>query len=92
MLIVPHFEINNRKSESGVLLPEDFEEELSPYIEATVIDIADDCHSQFKHLKFGNIDFNKIVVDRSMIQKVQLKENSHYLILENYVVGMYRRP
>jgi len=32
------------------------------------------------------------VVDRSMIQEVTLKEKTHYMILENYVVGVYRRP
>ena len=39
-----------------------------------------------------NIDNNRIVVDRSMIQEVKLKEKTHFMILENYVVGIYRRP
>ena len=61
-------------------------------IEASVIDIAVDCDKQFRHLRFGNIDNNKIVVDRTMIQEVTLRDKTHYMILENYVVGVYRRP
>ena len=48
--------------------------------------------NSFAILRYGNIDNNKIVVDRSMIQEVTLKDKTHYMILENYVVGVYRRP
>ena len=27
-----------------------------------------------------------------MVEEVKLKEKTHYMILENYVVGVYRRP
>ena len=90
LLIVPHVQKN--ETNSGVLLPEDYNPEQDQYIEATVIQIADDCDKQFRHLRYGNIDINKIVVDRSMIQEVKLKDKTHHMILENYVVGVYRRP
>ena len=90
LLIVPH--VKNNETNSGVLLPEDYNPEQDRYIEASVIDIASDCDKQFRHLRYGNIDNNKIVVDRAMIQEITLKEKTHFMILENYVVGVYRRP
>ena len=90
LLIVPH--VKKNETNTGVLLPEDYNPEQDQYIEATVIDIAADCDKQFRHLRYGNVDNNRIVVDRSMIQEVKLKEKTHFMILENYVVGVYRRP
>ncbi len=89
LLIVPHTRKN--ETNSGVLLPEDFKPEEDRYIEATVVDVASDCSDQFRHLRYGNLDNNKVVVDRTMIEEVKLKDRSHHMILENYVVGVYRR-
>ena len=89
LLIVPHTVKN--ETNTGVLLPDDYSPEQNTYIEATVVDIADDCDKQFRHLKYENLDNNKIVVDRTMIQEIVLKDRTHYMILENYVVGVYRR-
>ena len=90
LLVVPH--VAKNETTTGVLLPDDFKPEEDRYIEATVIDVASDCSSQFKHLSHGKIDNKKIIVDRTMIEEVRLKEKTHYMILENYVVGVYRRP
>ena len=90
LIIVPHVEKN--ETNTGVLLPEDFKPDQDQYIEATVIDVAPDCDKQFRHLRYSNIDNKRIVVDRSMIQEVKLKDKTHFMILENYVVGVYRRP
>ena len=90
LLIVPHSKKN--ETSSGVVLPDDYNPEQDQYIEASVIDIAADCDKQFRHLRYGNIDNNRVVVDRSMIQEITLKDKTHYMILENYVVGVYRRP
>tara|TARA_R100000005_G_C4891857_1_gene138287 strand:+ start:103 stop:423 length:321 start_codon:yes stop_codon:yes gene_type:complete len=90
LLVIPHVQKN--ETSSGVLLPEDFKPEENRYIEASVIDIADDCDKQFRHLRYTNIDNNKIVIDRTMIEEVNIKDKTHFMILENYVVGVYRRP
>ena len=90
LLIVPH--VKNNETNSGVVLPDDYKPEQDQYIEATVIDIAEDCSKQFNALRFGVIgDEKKIIIDRSMVQEVNLKDKTYYLILENYVVGVYRR-
>lgn len=90
LFVVPHLAKN--ETATGVLLPDDFKPEEDRYIEATVIDVALDCSPQFKYLSHGNIDNKKIIVDRTMIEEVKLGEKTHYMILENYVVGVYRRP
>ena len=89
LLVIPHTKKN--ETNSGVLLPEDFKQEEDRYIEATVVDIAADCSSQFKHLRYNNVDNNLIIIDRTMIEEIKLKDKTHHMILENYVVGVYRR-
>jgi len=89
LLIVPHVQKN--ETNTGVLLPDDYKQEEARYIEASVVDVADDCDKQFKHLRLGNVENNKVVIDRTMVEEVKLKDKTHFLILENYVVGVYRR-
>lgn len=91
LLIVPH--VKSNETSTGVVLPDDYQPEEDSYVEATVIDVSDDCKKQFTELKYLNSpECRKIVVDRSMIQNIVLKDKTHHLILENYVVGVYRRP
>ena len=89
-LIVPHTKKN--ETNAGVLLPEDYKPEQDRYIEASVVDIADDCSEHFRRLKYSPPNNNKIVVDRTMIQEVKVKNRTHFMILENYVVGFFRGP
>ena len=88
--IVPHFK--QEKTDTGVILPDDYKQEESKFIKATVIDVASDCKKDFHHLKYGRVGPKEIVVDKSMIEEVDIDGKSHYMILENYVVGIYRRP
>lgn len=90
LLVLPHFKQN--KTKSGVVLPDDYQPEENIYIEATVLDVAEDCSEQFNFLKFGRVEIEKkVVLDRRMIQEVKLRDKTHYLVLENYVMGVYRR-
>ena len=88
--IVPHFK--EEKTDTGVILPEDFKQEESRYIKATVVDVATDCKKDFHELRYGTVGKKEIVVDKSMIEEVEIGDRKHYMILENYVVGIYRRP
>tara|TARA_Y100000114_G_scaffold157272_1_gene188675 strand:+ start:1537 stop:1857 length:321 start_codon:yes stop_codon:yes gene_type:complete len=89
ILIIPKTEEN--KTETGVLLPDDYKPLENRYIEAVVIDIAADCDKQFKDLKYSNMEIKKVVVDKSMIEKVDIRDRTYHLILENYVVGIFGR-
>ena len=88
--IVPHYK--EEQTDSGVLLPDNFKKEEARFIKATVIDIASDCKRDFHDLKYGTIGPKEVVVDKSMIEEVEIGGKIHYMILENYVVGIYRRP
>ena len=88
LTIVPHF--TERETESGVLLPDDYKPEDSRYIEATVIDVSDDCSKQFEGLRYGTVRQKKIVVDGSMVEEVKIGNKKTHIILENHVVGIYR--
>ena len=57
-----------------------------------MIDVAEDCISSVKKLRYGSLDPNKIIIDSSMLEEVTIKDKTHYMILENYIVGLYRRP
>jgi co-chaperonin GroES (HSP10) len=88
--IVPHFV--EKKTETGVILPDDYKQEESRFIKATVVDIATDCKEDLKRMQRSAKDSVTLVVDRSMIEEVEVADKKHYVILENYIVGIYRRP
>ena len=83
--IVPHF--GKKESDSGVLLPEEFLQKNEEHMLATVLDVSSDCSAPFQRLRNSG-SVHQIVVDASMIRKVDMKDKSHYLILENYVLGI----
>jgi co-chaperonin GroES (HSP10) len=65
--------------ESFVLVPETYKA-TSPYISAKVLDFAVDCKINVKKDQI-------IVIDNSMIQEIEINEETSFLILENYVLG-----
>ena len=88
--IVPHFD--DKKTDTGVLLPDDFKQEESRFIKATVVDIATDCKEDLKRMRRSSKTSVTAVVDRTMIETVEVADRKHYVVLENYIVGIYRRP
>jgi co-chaperonin GroES (HSP10) len=90
LLVVPH--VNENQTNTGVLLPDDYKPEEDRFIEATVLDIASDCSEQVRKIKYNDSEDKKIVIDRTMMEKVCLKEKTYHIILENYIVGVHRHP
>jgi len=89
--IVPH--LKEETTENGVILPEDYKQEEKRYVKATVVDVSSDCGADFRKLRYGGGNESaEIVVDRSMIEEVDIDGKVHYMILENYVIGIFRRP
>ena len=87
--IIPHF--NENRAETGVLLPEDFKQEDSRFIKATIVHVATDCKDDLKRMKNTSRSSTvTAVVDRAMIEEVDLSDRKHYVVLENYIV--YRGP
>jgi len=88
LTIVPHFQKN--ETSTGVLLPDGFEPEEDKYITATVVDIASDCSPALRELRGSNSRNKVIVIDRSMMEEIKIRDKSYFTILENYVIGMLR--
>jgi len=75
-------EEENKNKDSVIVLPTDYEKPRSPYAEARVVQVSDD--SKFYEKLSVN---DTILVERSMLQKVDINEYSFYLVLENYIYG-----
>ncbi len=65
-----------------VVLPTDYKKPKSPYVEAIVLEVAED--SKFHGTLFCN---DTVLVERRMLQKVEISEYTFYLLLENYIYG-----
>ena len=85
--IVPHF-AEKKEDNSGVLLPEDYQPEEDRYILATLVAVAPDCSNQLLSLKRSR-ERSEVLVDRAMIEKIECKGKVFYIVLENYVVGVF---
>ena len=91
LLIVPHASKNEQEQDVGVLLPDGFKPEVDRYGLATVINIAKDCSESIRQVKFqATSDPMMVVVDRSMVEEVEIYGKKYYFILENYVLGALR--
>jgi len=85
--IIPHF--SEKKTDSGVYLPEEFVVVSDKYIEATVLDASAACASDVISLLEGEAQ-RRVVVDASMIETITIQDKPYYVVLENYVIGALR--
>jgi len=69
------------EKKSAILVPDDYTVEESPYKVFKVLAVADDCKLQ---VSLGD----KIVVDNTMTNLIELNEEKYYLLLENYVLAV----
>jgi co-chaperonin GroES (HSP10) len=75
--------IEEKKEEKGVvILPTDYKKPASHYAKAIVIEASED--SKFHGTLFAN---DTVLVERRMLQKVEISEYTFYLVLENYIYG-----
>ena len=68
------------KEESLVVLPTDYKKPESPHQLGVVLAMADDCSLPVK-------DGDIVVFEKRMINKIQIEDKQHYLVLENYIYG-----
>ena len=69
-----------QKKESLIVLPTDYKKPESPHQLAEVLGLSEDCSIE---LSVGD----KIVFEKRMLNKIQIDDETHYLVLENYVYG-----
>lgn len=75
--IIEEEEDNNDKP---FLLPEDYKKQKSPYALCKVLDFCFECKLDIRTQC-------TIVVQRSMIETIEILDQTYYLVLENYVYG-----
>ena len=75
--IIEEEEDNNDKP---FLLPENYKKQKSPYALCKVLDFCCEC-------KLDITTQCTIVAQRSMIETIEILDQTYYLVLENYVYG-----
>ena len=74
--------VEETKTETGVLVPEGVEVDKNPYRLVEVIEI-----NETSNLEKGCI----VVVPSHVVDEVSFSGKTHYLVLENHVVGFYQK-
>lgn len=74
------------ETESGILLPSDFKPAEEKYTSALVISSSED-------VKFADllVPGTNVLVDKSMIERVNFLGKSIDVVLENYIIGILHR-
>ena len=80
-LLVEMISEEEEENETGVLLPEGYSTKKSPYETVKIVDTAPDCTVD---CKIGDT----IVVETHLINEVSFNDQTFYLVLENYVMGI----
>ena len=68
-------------AESLIVLPEDYHAPESSHVTATVLGAAED-------VRFLLVAGTEIIVDRSMVEEINIRGTNYTVILDNYVVGL----
>ncbi len=82
-LLVAPLSTEENKTNSGVLLPEDYQKEAPDYIPVKLVATAHDVDTKLIHQKNRTL-----IVQASMVEKVSALGNEYFLVKENYVVGV----
>lgn len=74
---------DENKTNTGILLPDDFKPTESRYATATVVSAAED-------VKFLNCieKGTEVVVDKTMVEQINFEDKSINVVLENYILGI----
>jgi len=81
-LVVDVIDESQDKKSSSVVLPTDYKKPQSPHVKALVLEVAND--SKY----YGKLSTNDtILLDRCMLNKIDINGYSFYLVLENYIYG-----
>ena len=68
-----------------IYYPEGYEKPKSPYLVCKVLDIAPD------HSMIGIVVGDEIIIERRMLNKLEIRGETFYLVLENYIYGRIGR-
>jgi len=69
------------KTDTGILLPDDYKAPEQNHIIVEVLGVAED-------VSFRCEKGDKIVIDKKMLDELSVEQSTYYTILENYVIGV----
>ena len=81
LLIIP-IQQKEDKSESAIILPDDYKKPLSPYTTCEVVSVSSDS-KLYDNIGPGDI----VIIENRMLQKITIEQDEFYLVLDNYVLG-----
>ena len=81
-ILVNPIEEEQEESNSLIVLPDDYKKQESPYLACSVLAIASD-----SKLVDSIRQYDTIVIERRMLQKIVMNGTEIYLVLDNYVMG-----
>jgi len=73
------------KTETGILLPNDYEPKEERYVQASTLAWSPDVRFA-EELQLDS----KIIIDRSMVEEINSNGLTMHLILDNYVLGLIK--
>ncbi len=83
-ILVNPIEEEQEESNSLIMLPDDYKKQESPYLACSVLAIASD-----SKLVDSIRQYDTIVIERRMLQKIAMNGTEIYLVLDNYVMGRF---
>ena len=83
-ILVNPIEEEQEESNSLIMLPDDYKKQESPYLACSVLAIAND-----SKLVDSIRQYDTIVIERRMLQKIAMNGTEIYLVLDNYVMGRF---
>ena len=69
------------KTNTGILLPDDYKAPEQNHIIVEVLGVAED-------VSFRCEKGDRIVIDKKMLDELSIEHSTYYTILENYVIGV----
>ena len=85
LMVKPIEEQKEKDINISIVLPTDYEEPTSPYLVCKVLDVSED--TKFYQEYGSGFIGGKVVVERRMLHKIDINDETIYLVLENYVFG-----
>lgn len=79
-LLIKPIEESYDEPETVIMLPTDYEKPMAPYVVAEVLDFASDCQKE-------HVAGSTVVLERRMLNTLEIRGKTYYLVLENYLFG-----
>ena len=83
-ILVNPIEEEQEETNSMIMLPDDYKKQESSYLACSVLAIASD-----SKLVDSIRQYDTIIIERRMLQKIAMNGTEIYLVLDNYVMGRF---